>query len=623
MNTPPDPSLTPPTAWRRSGLAWLLIALGLAAALRIAHLDWGLRQTPHADEQYFVRNAVRMLRTGSFDHGFYEYPGLLFYLLVPVVALGGARQPPGPDDYLAARALIACFGVVSVALVAAFGRRLAGGHAALVAAGLLAVSPVHVETAHRVRPDVALEALTLLALWSYLTLGTRWQHDARAGLATGLAVGLKFSGGLLALPFVVQRLLRPGPRLRGLLLAGALGLLVFALVSPYALLAPEAFTGGVGTQLAYHYQEVTRPVPAYIWRVLGYAAVWPKAFGLGGALAALAGLLLVLRRAPRAWLPFLLLPVLTALVFGSTHVHFDRHMLPSSGIVALLAGVACQALSERRHLLGLALTGVLLVQPLAGSLDYLHAIGRPGTRDRALDWLDAQPPGRGRVLTDVPGLAPDPERFELQYVRFFGPLADWQARSADFVVSIASEERAGRFAGLPISTTLTPANAFEGPALHLRPVPASAQTRYLELPLEGAQVRASDNAQALPAVHDGQLDTFWDAPLVAGSTPFLEVRFPEPVVLARVELLLGTRPFDAGRRLRLAASLDGTNFAPLESARGRPAIRKQLGAGDDLSEVLLCAPTPLRALRIERPVEPGTMFPRWSVAELRVERLAP
>lgn len=618
------PTVAPPARpWGRVGLLGLLLALLLAAGLRATHLDWGLRQTPHADEQYFVRNVVRMLRTGSFDHGFYEYPGLLFYLLVPVVAVGGTRQPPGPDDYLAARALIAAFGVASVAVLAGWGRRLAGRQAALVAAGLLAVSPVHVETAHRVRADVVLETLTLLAFWSYLALGARARDDARAGIATGLAVGLKFSGGLLALPFLAQRLLRPGPRLRGLLLASGLGCLTFAVVSPYALLAHEAFVGGVGTQLAYHYQDVAQPPATYASRVLGYAAVWPKALGLGGALAALAGLVLVLARDARRWLPFLVLPPVTALVFGSTYFHFDRHMLPSSGVVALLAGVACQALTARRRTLGLALSLLLLLQPLAASLGYVQALGRPGTRDRALDWLAAQVPATGRVLSDVPGLAPDPERFEVQSVRFFGPLADWQARNADFVVSLASEERPGRFADLPVAEALTPANAFEGPALLLRRVPKSAQARYAELALVGAQLGASDNAAALPALGDGQLDTFWDTPLIAGQIPFLQIAFADPVELARVELLLGTRPFDAGRRLRLAASLDGSTFAPLTSARGRPAIRKQLGPGDESSEVLLCAPTRLRVLRIERPVEAGAVFPRWSVAELRLQRLAP
>lgn len=623
MTLPPETPAAPPPAWRRGGLALLFLTLCLAAGLRATHLDWGLRHTPHADEQYFVRNVVRMLRTGSLDHGFYEYPGLLFYLLAPVVALGGARQPPGPDDYLAARALIAGFGVVSVAVMAGFGRRLAGRNAALVAAGLLAVSPVHVETAHRVRPDIALETLTLLALWSYLSLGTRLRDDARAGLATGLAVGLKFSGGLLAVPFLVQRCLRAGARLRGVLLASVLGGLIFVLVSPYAVLAHEAFTAGVETQLAYHYQDVPQTVPAYPWRVWGYVVVWPKALGLLGALAASVGLVLVLARAPRGWLPFLLLPPLTALVFGSTYVHSDRQMVPSLGIVALLAGVACQALIERRRWLGVLFAALMLAQPLVTSLRYLEAIGRTGTRDLAADWLAAQAPPQARVLTDVMGFALPPERFELQYVRFFGPLADWQARNADFVVSVAGEERSGRFAELPVVHRITPQSPFEGPALLLRRVPAGAQARYVDVPWSQAHLAASDNASALPALTDGRLDTFWDSALHAGATPYVEVTFSEPVQLARVELLLGTRPFDAGRRLRLAASLDGTTFEALESARGRPAIRKQLGAGDDLSEVLLCAPTRLRALRIERPVEAAAPFPRWSIAELRVQRLAP
>lgn len=664
MNGAQDDTAPARGATRRVHLV-LALALGLACALRFAQLGAGLRHTPHMDEQYFVRNVARMLHTGSFDHGFYEYPGLLFYLLAPVLALVGVGDPPGASAYLAARALMAALGVLAVGLVYVFGARLAGRPAGLVAALFLAVSTVHVETAHMLRPDVALEAFTLLALVSFLGLGPRLRDDARAGAAAGMAVGLKFSAGLLAVPYLAQRLLRPGPRLRGLIVAGLAGAAVFVAVSPYAVLRREAFTEGVATQLTYHYQPRPEPPEPYAARFLGYASVWPKALGPLGAFLALAGLAFVLtgrprpldahaldaararrgapsdpgtdfvheltlhllarhppRPAPRLrdWLPFLLLPPLTAAVFASTGFHFDRHMLPSLGVVALLAGLTVQALHDRWPTLAVIVAAAALAFPLASSLRYLDALARPGTRDRAADWIMAHAPAHARVLSTVPGLALDPERFELQQTRALGPLARVLVRSADVVASVPRDEPPGAFEGLPAAVLIEPQSPFEGPPIALRLVPAEAQLAFTPLAWDDARLEASTHADALALAHDGRLDTYWETDTRDGRSQWLQASFARPVRVARVELLLGGRPHDAGRSLRLLVSADGRRFEPIAAVRGRPSVRKQLGAGDDASEVLLCEPVTTRHVRIERRGgERQALFPRWSVAELRLD----
>src|SRR5262245_2472619 len=112
---------------RRAALLLAPIVL-LAATLRFSALDWGLRHTPHNDEASFVENAARMLRERSLDHRFYEYPALFLYLLVPVQAAAGGD---GPGAYVAARGLVAAFGVLSVVLVGLIGFRRAGPWAGL------------------------------------------------------------------------------------------------------------------------------------------------------------------------------------------------------------------------------------------------------------------------------------------------------------------------------------------------------------------------------------------------------------------------------------------------------------------------------------------------------------
>ncbi len=662
-----DPRPARPRPRRDLSVPLVVMTLVVGALLRFAYLDSGLRQTPHMDEQYFVRNVERMLRTGSFDHGFYEYPGLLFYLLAPVLAAVGVSDPPGASAYLAARACVAGFGVLALGLAYVFGSRLLGRPAALVATGLLALSPVHVATAHMLRADVVLEALVLLAFLALLRLGTDWRDDARAGAAAGLCLGLKFSAGLLALPFLAQRLLRPGPRLRGLAVLALTAAAVFVVVSPYAVLRHAAFRAGAATQLAYHYQERDAPQAPYLARLWGYVAVWPKAVGPLGGLLALIGAGLVLSGRPRPldaqalaaararplrsrepdpcgdlvfdlgrrlqerppprpaprWrdlVPFLLLPPSTAAVFATTGYHFDRHMLPSLAVVALLAGFTVQVVHERAPTLGLLLGLAVLAFPLLGSLRYLEAIARPGTRERAAEWIDAHVPPGARVLSAVPQFTLDGEIFELLQQRLSGPLAGVLARSADVIVSVPKDEPAGVLEDLPPAVVIEPRSAFEGPTIAVRVVPPAERLVTEPIALAGATLRASAHPEALEALRDGRLDSFWEVDTSAGRDEWISMAWPERVRVARVELRLGLRVHDAARRLRVLISTNGENFSHVPSVGGRPSVRKQRAGDADASEVLLIAPVELRALRIERRSGArGTAIPRWSVAELSVE----
>lgn len=68
----------------------------LAAVLRFWGLAWGLRHPVHVDETYTVANVVDMVQAGDWDHRYYYYPGLFYYLLAPIVAaLGPERMTSG------------------------------------------------------------------------------------------------------------------------------------------------------------------------------------------------------------------------------------------------------------------------------------------------------------------------------------------------------------------------------------------------------------------------------------------------------------------------------------------------------------------------------------------------
>lgn len=622
--------------WELSILAALLAT---AALLRFTHLDAGLRHTPHMDERYFVDNATHMLATGSLDPGWYEYPGLMFDLLLPVLAVVHASEPPAPSAYLAGRALIATCGVLAVGLAWVFGRRLAGPYAALCAAALLTVSPVHVQTAHTLRPDVVLECFALVAFLSFLKLDGSLRRDVLAGVALGLAVGLKFSGGLLVVPFVVARLRAPA-RVRGVALAGVVALLVFAVVSPYALLKAGSFGEGLSTQLTYHYQEQPVAPEPYAHKLLAYALVWEKALGWPSLVLAVAGLAWLggsawRKRVPpgsqgaSTWLPFLLLPPLTAAVMASTGYFFNRHLLPSMSVIALLAGLALQWLLTRSRLVGLAALGLCLVFPAWETSQYLAAIGRPSTRDRAADWLGAHIAAPARVLTNVPGLRTDPTRFELLRPSRLDRdtislltneagasvwLDDQESVTSSLPLGEGKGVRAGASAGA--NEALEPQSPFEGPRLLLT-LHAIAPS-YRDLPLTSATLSASDSPAELEALRDGRMDTFWAVDAERGRRHWIEVAFPAPIHLARVELLLGDRPEDAGRGLGLEVATGAEGWRSQACVSARPPTREQVEALGGFSEVLACPEVETRAVRIVR--QAGAR--RWSVAELHLQERA-
>ncbi len=595
----------------------------MAVALRFTALDWGLRETPHVDERYFVEHVARMLATGSLDHGYYEYPGLLFYLLMPVVGLTGHEA--GPAAYLAARRFIAACGVAGVMLTFVFGRRLMrqaraesdarpeamwGADApALLAAAFMAVSPLDVETAHMLRPDVPLQALLLVFGSACLALGGRLRDDARAGAALGLAIGLKFSAALAAPVYVARRLWLAGDRARGLCVAGLACALTFLAASPYALLRRDAFRQGVNAQLAYHYARSPDAVPSYFERLSGYAAAWPHALGPLGALLALVGLVLALRAAPRVVAPFLILPPLTALVFAGTDFIFTRHMLPSLPVLALMASLAVARMGTRRPRLA-ALVGLLaLAFPLAASLRYLEQVARPSTRERASAWIDRHAPP-GRILTTLGGVRVDPRRFEVLRPRRLDPL---QVAEAGLIVSLAEEQQSQALDGWPADESVRPSGPYEGLQIFLRVVPGGRRARLHALSLAAARLRVSARAGDAERLRDGEQRRAWRVSGAEARGAFISLAWPAAQVVSRVELLLGDA-LEPALHLRLLVSDDGRSWRAQAHAPGRPAPEHQLAALAPLSEVLLFEPQAVRALRIERRAGARP----WSVAELRV-----
>lgn len=589
----------------------LLAILVLAAALRFSGLGFGLRHPPHSDERVFVESVQQMMAAGDLDHRYYEYPGLVFYLLMPVLWLWPGGTEPGPAAYLAARALIAASGVLACGLLHRLGRELAGPRPAFLAGLLLAVSPVAVETAHTLRPDVVLQALALLALLAFRRLGPDWRGDVLAGAALGLAGAAKFSAALLVPAYLAARLLAPGRFLRGVLVAGVVAVLVFLLFTPYAVLHPAAFLEGMRVQLGYHYDEEARPSVSYGGMLLQYLGVAVEAVGVPGALLALAGAMSA-RRDWRGWAPAALLFAGTLLVLATSDVRHERFLLPALPLVFLLAGLGAFRLAPRRWtFVAVALLAAAL--PFLASFTFVRAVSGPGTRDRVLDWASAAAPPRSLLVSAVPLLGLDPARLEVLEVPRLHPENRPQVLEADFVLATPFDDPAAVL-GLPRVFQADRRLRAEGPVITVFSVPPAARPPYREVPLERAAVTASSNAAEVALAVDGRPETVWRTETSQAAGDFLQITLPQAQRVARVELVLGDYTRYAAREAGVLVSLDGVVFAPARTLPGRGSVQTA-GRGAPSQVLLLAPPVEARALRLLLLRGGGR---RWGVAELRL-----
>jgi hypothetical protein len=567
-----------------------------------------------------------MRAKGDLDHRFYEYPGLFVYTLHAWLAPLPLEVPPGSRWYLWGRRLVGVFGVASVALVYVLGQKLAGRAAGLTAALFVAVSPVEVRTAHMIRPDVALETFVLLAFLAFERIGPRLRDDVVAGLALGAATAVKWTGVLLVPSYLLYRFLRPGPRYVRIALVAIVSLLVLLAATPYALIHPQQFLAGVRVQLDAHYDAPIERPPGY-FQLVGYYLVHTLAgdFQLPGTLLVLAGLVLAVRRW-RTWAPLLAFPFVTVAVLATAELRWSRLIVPTFGIIALLAGLTIATLAARYPRLAAVVAVGAALLPLAdskdGSASYVRTLTEPGTWDRTVDWISTNAPPGSRVLNPVRDLGIDRNRFEVLPAIGTPDMDRLLVRNTDFVV--ASDAGTPRIEGtvldgLRLVFTAAAGRAEAGPEMSVYAVPDEVRPRYEPIPVRAEWLKASVNDAALPDLIDGQLDTYWTTAGPQRSGEWIEVTLPAPVILGRVELLLGGRPFRYASKLHLLVSEDGVSWRRLRVVPGRPPIEEQARPLKNASQVLLPEPARAKAIRIE---QTGTSDRVWGVAELKLSALA-
>lgn len=404
-------------------LLGLILVAGLA--LRLWHNGYGLPYVYNVDEgSHFSAKAIGLFRDAN--PGYFQNPSAYTYLLHALLRFKyGGLWPFGDFDHLieqyrddpsavydTARSLAAVICMAGVAAVFFVARRLWGAREAVVAAALLAFAFLPVTYSRIAVTDVGTLAPVAIAVYGAIraheTGARRW--FALAGAAAGLAVGFKYTAGLVALPVGIAGLLwlRRDARsaLAGMAIAAVCATAAFFVTTPYFFLDFDTAWRQIEAQaeMAGDYAKLGQ---AQDNGFLYYLDTLTWGLGWVALVAAGIGFALVLRRDRVRALLLGAFPIALFVYLAVQSRYFGRWLLPIYPVLVMLAGVALVRAAELvrgRPRLQLAALGALLVvalaQPVAADVRTGRLLGRTDTRELAREWLRIHYPPRLRAIVE-------------------------------------------------------------------------------------------------------------------------------------------------------------------------------------------------------------------------------
>jgi 4-amino-4-deoxy-L-arabinose transferase-like glycosyltransferase len=373
-----------------------------------------------------------------------------------------AVEQVGPSDfYLWGRFVTAAIGTATIALVYQAGLRW-GPRVGLVAAGLLAVMPMHVRESHFVLTDVPMTFAVVLTL--LLSLRASEQATLRAfvaaGAAAGLAAGIKYNALVaFSMPLAAALALERGrslPRVAALLAAAAACVLAFFVSTPFALIDLPAFLNGFGTQAAAF---TARPDSAPASWII-YAKHLRQAFGWPAALLAVGGMLFAAFRAFAGparvrWALLLVFPAVYFYLINGWGFMFARYALPLVPFLALWAGIAAMWLAGRLGRLTrpgalriasvAAMVTAVVLPPAMGSVQWVRQHGTETTQAQAWRWVRANVWRSSKVISEAGGFNLPAERYQFEFTRGLSELDPnaLAAQGVEFII-LSSDAQAWR-----------------------------------------------------------------------------------------------------------------------------------------------------------------------------------
>jgi hypothetical protein len=397
------------------GNVLLALVLLVGLVLRVRNNDYGLPYVYNVDEgSHFTNRAVEMFG-GDANPGYFQNPSGFTYLVHLALWLrhfDDVVQQFKVDPtaiYVTARTLATIICLAGVVCVYITGKRLWDERAGFAAATVLCFAFLPVAYSRVAVTDAGtLAPVALAMLFSALALEQRrLRWLALAGAAAGLAVGFKYTAGLVLLPVLLPAALAlRDDRLfaaKAVALALAAAALAFFVTTPYFFIdfdtarhqiRAQADTAGDFAKLGQGNDN----------GFLYYLDSLRWGLGWAGMAAALAGAVMVARR---EWLRALLLALFPVALFVYLAVQsrfFGRWLLPAYPVLALFAGYALAQASELarrwRWPALCVLLALVMAQPLAADVRTMRLLGREDTRDLARAYLVERLPPASRVVIE-------------------------------------------------------------------------------------------------------------------------------------------------------------------------------------------------------------------------------
>jgi 4-amino-4-deoxy-L-arabinose transferase-like glycosyltransferase len=460
----------PTVSSRRIEIATILAVLAFAVAVRWSGLSYGFPLIVHPDEPRIADAALHVVDTGDPHPRTLLYPSFLVYLNACVFAAVRAASS-GPVEpatyYYWGRVATLAMALITVLIVYAAARRLAGFTAAAAGAMITAASLLHASNSVLITTDVPMAMWTTAAVAAALAMlgpaaGTSWTRYAFVGALVGLAVGTKYNAVVVAVAVACAHFVRE-KRLGALVdarlaMAAAVSVAAFVFVTPYAVLDSRMFgdflalqrdayslghagNESVGTSYAFYATALVDK--------LGAVALLSATVGLAWLLLRDRGRALVAASFPLAYFAFM----------GAYPVHFDRNMTALVPVLAILAGVGVAVIARAAAKLAAAggdraarlaaaaaagtLVALAALPQAAATEAHMARLALPDTRVLAKQWIEANLPAGSRIAREQYTPTLDTTRFDVVDLGYFGLGLSTDLESFDYLV--ASSGDYGRF----------------------------------------------------------------------------------------------------------------------------------------------------------------------------------
>ncbi len=447
---------------------YLWMILGLAFVLRLAGIGYGLPYIYHQDEPILVNHAMALGVSGPNPH-FFVIPSFSIYFLFSLYAACFAigkivhffhnvndfallfLQDPSLFYFLGRFFLGAFFGTLTVGITAKLGKALFSPKTGIMAALLLAISPLHVEQSHYLYADVplTLAAVCLFYRLFFVLREPSYKNYLLMGAVFGLGTGMKYTMVYFLPAVLITHILafkKEFASLEGFskaLTAASASLLTYFAVAPYTFLDWVHFQSQIIRQSGAE-------LPVGIFHHLVYSLIEGTspvlfAFFLGGAL-------FLMRRSKReAWV---FIPVILFYygINAGFSQHSARYMLPLVPLLCVLAALGWEVFESRLKKIpffsnmAFLFLFVSLILPSA-YLDLLFL--KKDTRTECLEWVHKNIPEGSAIAMDNrfygPHLVQTKEEILKKY-QFLGSEEGDIARKSrlDLMVQVAEHQKTYR-----------------------------------------------------------------------------------------------------------------------------------------------------------------------------------